>query len=462
MAASLTSTLRALRSGTTSPVAVLDRAWTAIATHNAHCNALTHIAPRADLERAATAAAQRYANGSARPLEGVPVAIKGNFATANDLPTTCGSRVLADYVSPFDATAVARLRAAGAIVMGKSNLDEFGMGSFNIHSVHGPCVQPGPDRRVAGGSSGGSAVAVQTGMALAALGSDTGGSVRLPASYCGVVGWKPQYGAVSRHGLVAYAHSLDTVGVLARTVPDARLVYDQIAGPDPLDMTSTKVTAHDLLPPSLVIGVPSDYHLQELTPAAIQTWSAALTKLEAAGHTVRRVELPSTLSALAAYYVLAPAEAASNLARFDGVRYGRHRTQLGPEVQRRLLVGAYALSARAVDTYYARAVQVRAAVAREFAAAFAECHVLVTPAALGAAPLLADVPPTTEGGAVRKGEEDPAAAYVNDVFTVPASLAGLPAIVVPVTDHIGVQVVGPRDREQWVLDVGQMVDGGVE
>ncbi|ORZ37363.1 amidase signature domain-containing protein [Catenaria anguillulae PL171] len=420
-----------------------------------------------------------HTNDLTLTLANIPVAIKANLATASDpathshLPTCCASRVLQHYRSPFDATPVAKLKAAGALIVGKTNMDEFGMGSFNINSpLHGPCLQPPPPPRdpsnqakvrVAGGSSGGSAVAVQTGMVYAALGSDTGGSVRLPASYTGVVGFKPGYGSVSRYGLVPYAHSLDTVGVLTRSVGDARLVYEVIKGHDPLDMTSTATPPSTPTPKHspLVIGVPDEYNLTCLSTASRQAWSRALSHLESLGHTLTRVSLPSTLPALAAYYVLAPAEASSNLAKFDGIRYGTHRAHFGDEVKRRLMVGAFALSARGVDTYYEQAQRVRGLVVNEFNHVFdpqrerGGVHVLVTPAALGPAPTLDEV-----------ARQQPAEAYVNDVFTVPASLAGLPAVVVPGAsqqeeargEYVGVQVIGMRGAEEQVLEVGGMLE----
>ncbi|KAI9184535.1 Trimeric GatFAB AmidoTransferase(AdT) complex subunit [Blastocladiella emersonii ATCC 22665] len=462
---SLSATLRQLRSGAASPRAVVERSLAAIRAHNSHCNALVSTVPELTLLAAADEAAARYRDGSARALEGIPVAVKDNFCTIDGLPTACASRVLAGYVSPIEATAVRLLREAGALVVGKANMDEFGMGSFNANSAHGPCIQPGDAKHVAGGSSGGSAVAVQSGMALAALGSDTGGSVRLPASYCGVVGAKPGYGAISRYGLVPYAHSLDTVGVLARTVEDARLLCDLLAQPDPLDMTCTPSSSRTSPSPTpttkpLKIGVPVDYNLAELHPTSRGVWSRALAALEARGHTVVPVHLPLTLEALAAYYVLAPAEASSNLAKFDGLRYGAHRGELGMEVQRRVMIGAFALSARAVDTYYEQAQRVRTAVVAEFAAAFTSADVLVTPAALSGAPTLAAV----QSGAAAS----PTDAYVNDVFTVPASLAGLPAVVVPAKSetkqaeafapHLGVQVLSPRGGEAAAFDVAQELE----
>ncbi|KAJ3362300.1 Trimeric GatFAB AmidoTransferase(AdT) complex subunit [Allomyces arbusculus] len=450
VARSILATRTALHAGRLTPHAVIDSALTAISQHNPTCNALVHVASESHLLSQAAEATERYRSGTPRALEGIPVAIKDNFVTS-DMPTTCASAVLGGYCSPFDATAVRLLREAGAIVVGKANMDEFGMGSFNTNSAHGAVVQPGGEGRVAGGSSGGSAVAVKTGMALAAIGSDTGGSVRLPAAYCGVVGLKPSYGSISRFGLVPYANSLDTVGVLANNVADAALLHDILSHPDPNDMTCLPAPPTTKRNPRrpLTIGVPAEYNQAQLDPAVRETWSRALTAFEAAGADVVPVHLPSTVPALAAYYVLAPAEAASNLAKYDGVRYGKARDAFGDEVVRRVLVGTFALSAGAHESYYVHAQRLRRQVVDEFQAAFTDVDAMVCPAALTAqAPTLDEIKHPKSGDS----------AYVTDVFTVPASLAGLPAVVVPAWDGVGLQVLGKWGDAAMVLDVAERLE----
>ncbi len=375
--------------------------------------------------------------GAAR-LAGVPVAVKDNLATF-DLPTTCGSRILQGYVSPFEATAVARLRSSGAIVACKTNMDEFAMGSSTEYSAFGPTRNPVDPTRVPGGSSGGSAAAVAAGMVRIALGSETGGSVRQPAAFCGVVGVKPTYGRVSRYGLVAFASSLDHVGVFGRTVDDAALGLEVISGHDPRDATSADLPVPDYRAAStasldgLVVGRPREYFPDSLDPRIRQRCDAVAAFLVSRGAVLRDVSLPHTSLAIPAYYIIAPAEASSNLARFDGVRYGARRTGdglrgmyeatrsegFGPEVTRRILLGTYVLSAGYYDAYYRRAMAVRQLIRKDFAAVFSSgVQVLLTP--------------TTPSPAFRLGEvRDPYSMYMSDIFTVTANLAGIPAISVP-------------------------------
>ncbi len=397
-------------------------------------------------------------------LAGVPVAVKDNLAT-NDLCTTCGSRILEGYVSPYEATAVRRLREAGALVVGKTNMDEFAMGSSNENSAFGPVRNPVDLARVPGGSSGGSAAAVAAGYVPVALGSDTGGSVRQPASFCGVVGVKPTYGRISRYGLVAFGSSLDQVGVLSRSVVDAAEVLGVISGHDPRDSTSSERDVPDLVGAcsgdvdGLVIGVPEEYFPDTLDVQVRARCEAALERLEGAGATVRRVSLPHTRYAIPTYYVLATAEASSNLARYDGVRYGfrapeaataeavycRTRTSgFGAEVKRRIVLGTYALSAGYYDAYYGRAQRVRERLAREFEEVFAGgVDVLFTP--------------TSPTVAFPLGERvaDPVSMYLSDVFTVTANLANLPAISVPVGEvdglPVGGQLIGPAWGESTLF-----------
>ncbi len=392
-------------------------------------------------------------------LAGVPVAVKDNLATTDGLPTTCASKILEGYRSPYEATVVRRLREEGAVVVGKTNMDEFAMGSSNENSAFGPVRNPVDPTRVPGGSSGGSAAAVRAGLVPGALGSDTGGSVRQPASFCGVVGAKPTYGLVSRYGLVAFASSLDQVGTLGRTVRDAAALLEVVAGHDPLDSTSADRTVPDLTAAcdeggqGLRVGVPREYFGDALAPGVPARCTEALEALKERGATVREVSLPNTPYALPAYYVLAMAEASSNLARFDGVRYGarrqhcRHLSDMleqtrtsgfGDEVKRRILLGTFALTAGYYDRYYGRAQKVRRLVSEDFRRAFrAGIDVLFTP--------------TSPTVAFPLGERiaDPVQMYLADVFTVTANLAGLPAISVPLGEVEGLPVGGQLIGSWW-------------
>jgi aspartyl-tRNA(Asn)/glutamyl-tRNA(Gln) amidotransferase subunit A len=403
------------------------------------------------------------------PLAGVPVAVKDNIATEH-LPTTCGSRILDGYVSPFEATAVRRLRGAGAVILAKTNLDEFAMGSSTEHSAYGPTRNPLDPTRVPGGSSGGSAAAVAAGLCRLALGSETGGSVRQPAAFCGVVGIKPTYGRVSRYGLVAFASSLDHIGVIGATVDDAALGLGVIAGHDPRDATSAvapvpafREAAHASLR-GLVIGRPREYFPPDLDPRIAAACDEALAALRASGAVVRDVSLPHTPLAIPTYYVLAPAEASSNLARYDGVRFGQRvdgpglrgtyeatRSRgFGPEVTRRILLGTWVLSAGYYDAYYRKAMQVRRLIAEDFTRVFAGgVHVLLTP--------------TTPSPAFPLGaRSDPYEMYLSDIFTVTANLAGIPAMSLPAGTvdglPVGAQLMAPHFDEVRMLTVGYALE----
>ena len=411
------------------------------------------------------------AGDSPSPLAGVPVAVKDNICTLG-LPTTCASRILEGYRSPYEATAVRRLRASGAHILGKTNLDEFAMGSSTERSAFGPTRNPVDRDRVPGGSSGGSAAAVAAGLVPVALGSDTGGSVRQPASFCGIVGVKPTYGRVSRYGLVAFASSLDQVGVMASSVADAARALEVIAGHDPRDATSA-----DRPPPrwdaargmeleGAVVGLPREYLGEGLAPAVREVVEAAARELEEGGAELREVSLPATEAAVPAYYVIAPAEASSNLARYDGVRYGvrardagdqgalYRRTRgegFGREVKRRIMLGTYALSAGYYEAYYLRARQLQEEIARDFQRVFDEgVDVLLTPTAPS--------PP------FRLGERtgDPYEMYLSDVFTVSANLAGLPAVSVPVGTAeglpVGAQLLSPPWQEERMLGLAARLE----
>ncbi|MCJ1401080.1 Trimeric GatFAB AmidoTransferase(AdT) complex subunit [Xylographa trunciseda] len=432
------------------------------------------------------------------PLAGKLIAVKDNICTVG-YPTTCASAILKDFQSPYNANVVQKLEDAGAIVAGKTNLDEFGMGSHSTHSVFGAvhnATETNDEPLSAGGSSGGSAVAVASQQCWAALGTDTGGSVRLPAAYTGIVGFKPSYGLVSRYGVVAYANSMDTVGVLAADSKIVRHVFHQIRGFDASDPTSVRpstlkricetVSSRDAHRDgkSLRIGVPTEYNLEELQPVVRLAWLKVLQLLQAEGHSVHSVSLPATKLALSAYYVIAPAEASSNLAKYDGVRYGTQASQkgvlgnvlfaatrgegLGEEVRKRILLGAYSLSASAIDNYFIQAQKVRRRVQEDFDRVFGmdnplisqrfgdlaseKVDVLLTPTA-------PSTPPTLASLASRSSVET----FRDDVMTVPASLAGLPAISLPVpidSNHkdgerirsVGIQVIAQYGDDDMLLE----------
>ncbi|MGH7460649.1 MAG: Asp-tRNA(Asn)/Glu-tRNA(Gln) amidotransferase subunit GatA [Longimicrobiales bacterium] len=459
----------AVRSGQQSAQAQVDAALALIEVHetgNDRLNAFLNWNAASACAQATEVDGNR--NGA---LAGVPIAVKDNIATL-EYPTTCGSRILAGYQSPFEASAVRRLKQAGAIIAGKTNLDEFAMGSSTEHSAFGPTRNPHDRTRVPGGSSGGSAAAVAAGIVPAALGSETGGSVRQPAAFCGVVGIKPSYGRVSRYGLVAYASSLDSIGTFGRTVADAALLLQVISGHDPLDSTASPRPAPDFSEAlqgnikGLVVGVPREYFGTGLDPAIRGLCRTALDRLSDAGAEVRDVSLPHTLHAIPTYYVIAPAEASANLARYDGVRYGARaqsarstvevyeqtRAQgFGPEVKRRIMLGTYALSAGYYDEYYGRAQRVRALITEDFQRVFdAGVDVLFTP--------------TTPTVAFRLGEKsnDPYEMYLSDVFTVTANLAALPGISLPIGALNGLPVGGQFLADRWREDVMVRAASGLE
>jgi aspartyl-tRNA(Asn)/glutamyl-tRNA(Gln) amidotransferase subunit A len=400
------------------------------------------------------------------PLGGVPVGIKDVMVTRG-VRTTAGSKILGNYIPPYDCTAVARLEAAGAVVLGKLNCDEFAMGSSNENSAWHPVRNPRDLRRVPGGSSGGSAAAVAADMAVATLGSDTGGSIRQPASFCGVVGLMPTYGRVSRYGLIAFASSLDRIGPLTKTVKDAAIVLRTIAGRDPMDATSAEVPVPDYVAElekpvgGLKLGVPKEYFGEGLDAEVRKSVEAAIQKLAASGCEIVPLSLPHTEYAIPTYYIVATAEASSNLARFDGVRYGyraadartlsemyrRSRDHgFGAEVKRRIMLGTYALSAGYYDAYYLKAQRVRTLLVRDFEEAFRKVDAIVTP--------------TSPTAAFKLGEkvDHPLSMYLADIFTVTADLAGIPGISVPcgVTKEnlpVGLQILGKHFDEATILRV---------
>lgn len=464
--------------GAVTAVEVAEQSLRAI-RERADLNAFCHVAEEQTLSAARHLDEEHRAGRPLGKLAGVPIALKDALCT-QDQPTSCGSRMLLrigedgreqGWRSPYDATVVERLRAAGALLVGKANMDEFAMGSSSETCVHGPARNPWDPERIPGGSSGGSAVAVAARLTSASLGSDTGGSIRQPAALCGVVGVKPSYGRVSRYGLVAFASSLDQVGPMARDVRSAARVLEVIAGHDPKDSTSADVpvgayeAACERGLSGLRFGVPTEYFGEGLDPSIRAAIEGLIAQLESAGCSVTPVSLPHTEYGIATYYILATAEASSNLARFDGVRFGRRVEErgadlkamygasrnvgFGREVKRRILLGTYVLSAGYYDAYYAKAQRVRTLIRRDFDRVFQDVDVLITP--------------TSPTPAFRIGErlDNPLAMYMADVYTLPASLAGIPGVSIPcgltsVQDRgdsspelpIGVQLLCPMFAEE--------------
>jgi aspartyl-tRNA(Asn)/glutamyl-tRNA(Gln) amidotransferase subunit A len=458
----------AVRKGDRTAVEICEQALARIAAHDPTLHAFNTVTRDEALKRAASIDRDR-SRSAHQPLAGVPVALKDNLCTRG-VRTTASSKILEHFIPPYDATVVTRLEAAGAIVIGKTNCDEFAMGSSTENSAFEPTRNPWAPDRIPGGSSGGSAVAVAAGMAPLALGSDTGGSIRQPAALCGVVGLKPTYGRVSRYGLIAFASSLDQIGPLTRTVEDAAIALTAIAGVDPADATSAQEPVPDYATGlgddarGLRIGVPPRLIDQGVDSEVSSAFKTALEVLRARGATLVDIDLPYAGAAIPVYYLVATAEASSNLARYDGVRYGfraepatrdedlrtmyaRTRAQgFGAEVKRRIMLGTYVLSAGYYDAYYLKAQQVRTLIRRDYEQAFERVDVVAMP--------------TTPTAAFKLGERvsDPLQMYLGDVFTVSANLAGLPAISVPCgfTSSrlpIGVQLTGRMFDEATVLRI---------
>ncbi len=416
---------------------------------------------------AARRADEALSSGGAGPLTGIPLAVKDLICTRG-VATTCASRILENFVPPYDAAVIEKLRQAGAVVVGKANMDEFAMGSTTENSGLQPTRNPWNAGHVPGGSSGGSAAAVAADMCLGALGSDTGGSIRQPASHCGVVGLKPTYGRVSRYGLVAFASSLDQIGPLAKSTRDCARLLGAISGHDRRDSTSVPEpvpdyeTALDRNPGDLTVGIPVEFSLNDgLDPEVSAAVQAAVATIESLGFRCREVRLPHAQYAVAAYYVIAPSEASSNLARYDGVKYGfrddgggdllemyrRTRSRgFGAEVQRRIIIGTYCLSAGYYDAYYRKASQVRALIREDYTRAFESCDVILSPVAPTPAPAFGEI------------VDDPLTMYLSDIFTLSANLAGIPALSVPCGFSgaglpIGLQLSAPHFGEQVLLQV---------
>ena len=470
----LTEVARRVQQGEVTAEAVCTAALAAIEAKDGALHAFLYVARDEALAQARDLDTRRKRGDKLGPLAGVPIAIKDAICTRG-VPTTAGSKILAGYVPPYDATVIARLRAADAVIVGKTNMDEFAMGSSTENSAYGPTRNPWDTTRIPGGSSGGSATAVAARMTPCALGSDTGGSIRQPAALTGTVGVKPTYGRVSRYGLIAFASSLDQIGPFATDVRGAARVLSVISGPDDRDSTSLRAEVGDLEGAcgrdvkGVRIGMPDEYFADGLDPEVGASVRAAIRELEGRGCVVKPVKLPHTSYAVATYYVIATAEASSNLARFDGVRYGlrvdpRHDLRalygatrdagFGAEVKRRILLGTFVLSAGYYDAYYLKAQKVRTQVRRDFDAAFREVDVICSP-----------VSPTP---AFRLGEkvDDPISMYLSDVYTLPASLAGLPAMSVPCAPTksglpVGLHVVARPLDEATMLAVGAACEAAI-
>jgi len=456
----------AIQEGKTTAMSLTEVFYARIEKDDPQIGAFLTLSKDRALEQAAHMDALAAKGEKLPPLGGVPVGIKDVMVTRG-LRSTAGSKILGNYVPPYDCTAVARMEAAGAVVLGKLNCDEFAMGSSNENSAWHPVHNPRDLSRVPGGSSGGSAAAVAADMAVAALGSDTGGSIRQPASFCGVVGLMPTYGRVSRYGLIAFASSLDHIGPLTKTVKDAAIVLGVIAGRDPMDSTSAEIPVPDYVAEmekpvrGLKLGVAKEYFGEGLDGEVRNAVEAAIQKLAQLGCEIVPVSLPHTQYAIPTYYIVATAEASSNLARYDGVRYGyrardartlsemyrRSRDQgFGAEVKRRIMLGTYALSAGYYDAYYLKAQKVRTLLARDFEEAFEKVDAIVTP--------------TSPTAAFKLGEkvDDPLAMYLADIYTVTADLAGIPGISVPCGETkdklpIGLQILGKHFDEATILRV---------
>jgi len=389
------------------------------------------------------------------PLFGIPIAAKDLFCTKG-IRTTAGSKVLENYIPVYDATVIKKLKEAGAIIIGKTNCDAWAHGSSGENSDFGPTKNPFDETRVPGGSSSGSAVAVATGMSLAATGTDTGGSIRLPAAFCGVVGLKPTYGRVSRFGVVAMASSLDCMGHFTKNIEDSALILSVTAGKDPYDATTPSFETPDYLKNlkkeirGIKIGVPKEYFIKGMEKEIEQQTLLAIKGLEKLGAKIVEISLPHTKYAVATYYIIQPAEVSSNLARYDGIRYGFGREKFGDEAKRRIMLGTYTLSAGYYEAYYLKAMKVRTLIKQDFAEAFKKVQAIVTP-----------VSPTLP---FKLGEktQDPLKMYLSDIFTIPANLAGLPALALPIgfvnNLPVGIQILGPQFSEELLFRIGYALE----
>jgi aspartyl-tRNA(Asn)/glutamyl-tRNA(Gln) amidotransferase subunit A len=463
-----------LRQREISSCELTDAVFARIAATDDKVHAYLTLARDAAMAQAKQADARLKQDQSAAPLLGIPIAVKDNFLTLG-LRTTCASKILGDFMPPYDGTTIRKLRAAGAVIIGKTNLDEFAMGSSAENSAFFPTRNPWNLERIPGGSSGGSAAAVAADQCIAAVGTDTGGSIRQPAACCGVVGLKPTYGRVSRYGIIAFASSMDQVGPLTKDVRDAALLLQAIAGHDPADSTSANLTVPQYLEAlsgnikGLRVGVPKEYFIDGMQPEVTQAVRQALSQLEKLGAIIEEISLPHTEYAVAVYYIVATAEASSNLARYDGMRFG-HRADakdltetyrisrdegFGAEVKRRIMLGTYVLSAGYYDAYYLKAQRVRTLIKKDFTEAFKRCDVIVTPTA-----------PTT---AFKIGEktQDPLQMYLSDIYTISINLAGLPAISLPCGFDgdgmpIGLQIIGNHFDESTIMRAAHAYEQATE
>ena len=463
-----------LRKREISSVELTDAVFERIAATDGRIHAYLTLDREAALDQARRADARLRAQDGASPLLGIPIALKDNFLTQG-LRTTAGSRILAEFVPPYDASTVQRLRLAGAVIVGKTNLDEFAMGSSAENSAFFPTRNPWNLERIPGGSSGGSAAAVAADQCLAALGTDTGGSIRQPAACCGVVGLKPTYGRVSRYGIIAFASSMDQVGPMTKDVRDSALLLQVLAGRDSADSTSTNRPVPDYAAAltgaikGIRVGVPKEYFVSGMQPEVEKAVRDGIHELEKQGAVILDISLPHTEYAVAVYYIVATAEASSNLARYDGMRYGYRAGAkdlietymitrdegFGAEVKRRIMLGTYALSAGYYDAYYSKAQRVRALIKRDFDEAFQSCDLIVTPTA-----------PTT---AFKLGEktQDPLQMYLSDIYTISINLAGLPAVSLPCGFDpegmpIGMQIIGEHFDEATILRVAHHYEQATE
>jgi aspartyl-tRNA(Asn)/glutamyl-tRNA(Gln) amidotransferase subunit A len=455
---------------------LVDEFYRRIDQHNPLLNVYLALSPERAYAQADRIDAAIASGDALPPLAGVPLAVKDVISTRG-IPTTCGSRILEGYKPPYDATVITRLEHAGAIILGKTNCDEFAMGSSNENSAYGPVRNPVAPDHVPGGSSGGSGAAVAAGLAVIALGTDTGGSIRQPGSFCGIPAMMPSYGRVSRYGLIAFASSLDRIGPFARTVRDAATVMSTIAGRDPLDSTSAGTPVPEYAASlgrslsGLRIGVPDDYFAEGIHPEVRRKVEAGIKLLEKLGARRVSIRMPNTDYAVAAYYIIATAEASSNLARYDGVRYGARvpgatliemyqktrGRKFGAEVKRRIVLGTYVLSAGYYDAYYLKGQRIRSLIARDFREAFEKVDVIITPTS--------PVPP------FRLGERtsNPLEMYLSDIYTVTGSLAGVPGISVPTGKTseglpVGLQIYGPAFGEERILHLAHAFEqaGGAD
>jgi len=465
---SIQETIAAYRAKTLKPSAVAAELLTRLDKENPELNAyLRTYAP--EIAAAAKKADAAYAAGTARPLEGIFAGVKDNLLVSGTL-TGSASKMLEGYVAPYTGTAVEKLLGAGAIMVGKTNMDEFAMGSSTENSAYGATKNPKDPSCVPGGSSGGSAAAVAAGLCHIALGSDTGGSIRQPASLCGCVGFKPTYGSVSRYGLMSMASSLDVIGPLANSVSDARTVFNTIKGADRHDATShdikgvKKLTAAGSLK-GVKVGVPAEYFLPGLDAEVEGCVQKGIAKLKELGAEIVNISLPNAEHGLAAYYVIMPAEVSTNLSRFDGVRYQasqmknansliegyvKSRAAFGPEPQRRILVGTYVLSAGYYDAYYRQAQKVRGLIVKDFNEAWRKVDIIVSPTS------------PTIAWPLGEKVDDPLAMYLSDIFTINANLVGIPSISLPCGEAdgmpVGIQLAAPRDEDMFLLDVAEALE----